>query len=159
MAGGGGPALNKPALEKTLLRLDWDKTRLRTPSQVVRAPRHDTGRKGDVRKSGDLGPLWERRDLIRDLGKGASVRCEDQKVIFNLIKRKRGFVLLLLVICPWEIQLTVLSSLAMISALYLCMRFSALHPSGLHGLLSMLLRGLAVPASRSLHPASQSVGI
>lgn len=74
MAGGGGPALNKPALEKTLLRLDWDKTRLRTPRQVVRAPRHDTGRKGDVRKSGDLGPLWERRDLIRDLGKSASVR-------------------------------------------------------------------------------------
>lgn len=81
---GGGPALNKPTLEKTLLRLDWNKTHLRTPSQVVRAPGHDTGRKGEVRKSGDLGPLWKRQDLIKDLGKGPSARCKDQKV--NLVK-------------------------------------------------------------------------
>lgn len=100
MEDGGGPALNKPTLEKTLLRLDWDKTRLRTPSQVVRAPGHDIGRKGEVRKSGDLGPLWKRRDLISDLGKSASARSKDQKVIFNLVKREKGFFLSLLIICP-----------------------------------------------------------
>lgn len=37
MADGRGPALNKPTLEQNLPRLDRDKTRLRIPSQVVRA--------------------------------------------------------------------------------------------------------------------------